>query len=226
MILGNNILDFKLPYASLLSKSELENLFSKSNLVNYKNKEYIFKQNTRTSHITLIKSGLVKVFQENRNDKYQIIYLATEGSFIGLTSIFGDELYHNSASSLGKSEIWNIDLSVFKNLMLTNGKFATKILEMVCKESLFINQRLLGQISKQLPGRIADVLLYFAEDIFKTDTFEVPLTRKELAELSGTTKESFIRTLTEFKNDKIIDINGSTITIKSMEIIKTLHNLG
>ena len=189
-------------------------------------KSIFLNKTQETSHITLIKSGLVKVFQENRNDKYQIIYLATEGSFIGLTSIFGDELYHNSASSLGKSEIWNIDLSVFKNLMLTNGKFATKILEMVCKESLFINQRLLGQISKQLPGRIADVLLYFAEDIFKTDTFEVPLTRKELAELSGTTKESFIRTLTEFKNDKIIDINGSTITIKSMEIIKTLHNLG
>jgi CRP-like cAMP-binding protein len=168
----------------------------------------------------------VKIFQENRNDRYQIIYLAKEDSFIGLTSIFGDEFYHNSASSVGKSEIWNMDLTVFRNLMLTNGKFATKMLEMLCKETLFINQRLLGQISKQLPGRIADVLLYFSEVIYGSPEFEVPLTRKELAELSGTTKESFIRTLTEFKNDKIIEINGSNIKIKSMEIIRTLHNLG
>lgn len=226
MILGKNINDFALPFESLLTKEELEHLFSKSNLVTYKNKEYIFKQNTRTSHITLIKSGLVKIFQENRNDRYQIIYLAKGNNFIGLTSIFGDEFFHSSASSIGKSEIWDIDLTVFRNLMLTNGKFATKMLEMLSKETLFINQRLLGQISKQLPGRIADVLLYFAEDIYKSNTFEVPLTRKELAELSGTTKESFIRTLTEFKNDKIIDIKGSTIIIKSMEIIRTLHNLG
>ncbi|MGC9342824.1 MAG: helix-turn-helix domain-containing protein [Bacteroidales bacterium] len=54
----------------------------------------------------------------------------------------------------------------------------------------------------------------------------LPFTRKELAEFSGTTKESFIRTLTEFKNDKIIEIDGASISIKSMDIIRTLSNLG
>ena len=50
--------------------------------------------------------------------------------------------------------------------------------------------------------------------------------RRELAELAGTTKESFIRTLTEFKNDKIIYLDGSRVEILSMDIVKTLSELG
>jgi len=68
--------------------------------------------------------------------------------------------------------------------------------------------------------------LYFSENIYQSETFLFPLTRRELAEFAGTTKESFIRTLTEFKNDKIIDLDGSKVTIRSMKIIKTLSELG
>jgi CRP-like cAMP-binding protein len=91
---------------------------------------------------------------------------------------------------------------------------------------LFIFERLISQSHKQLPGRIADVLLYFSEDIYKSNTFNFPFTRKELAELAGTTKESFIRTLTEFKNDKIINIEGSQVEIVSLENVKMLSKLG
>ena len=93
-------------------------------------------------------------------------------------------------------------------------------------DGLFIFNRLMSQSHKQLPGRIADVILYFSETIYNNHIFSFPLTRRELAELSGTTKESFIRTLTEFKNDRIIELNGSDVEIKSMKIIKTLSELG
>jgi CRP-like cAMP-binding protein len=107
-----------------------------------------------------------------------------------------------------------------------NGQYGLKIINLLSLDGLYIFNKLMGQTHKQLPGRIADVLLYFAEDVFKTQKFYLPFTRRELAELAGTTKESLIRTLTEFKNDKIIDLEGSTIEIKSLKIIKTLSELG
>ncbi|NJO90439.1 MAG: winged helix-turn-helix domain-containing protein, partial [Chloroflexia bacterium] len=67
---------------------------------------------------------------------------------------------------------------------------------------------------------------YFADKIFHSNIYTLPLTRRELAELAGTTKESFIRTLTEFKNDKIIELDGSAVEIKSLKIIRTLSELG
>jgi CRP-like cAMP-binding protein len=56
--------------------------------------------------------------------------------------------------------------------------------------------------------------------------FTFPLTRRELAELAGTTKESFIRTLSEYKNDRIINLDGSRVEIVSMDIVRTLSELG
>jgi CRP-like cAMP-binding protein len=84
----------------------------------------------------------------------------------------------------------------------------------------------MSQSHKQLPGRIADVILYFSGVIYKSEEFDFPFTRRELAELAGTTKESFIRTLAEFKNDKIIDLEGSRVKINSLRIINTLSELG
>jgi CRP-like cAMP-binding protein len=99
-------------------------------------------------------------------------------------------------------------------------------MSIISKDGLFIFDRLMNQTHKQLPGRIAEVLLYFSEEIYGNTIFDFPLTRRELAELAGTTKESFIRTLTEFKNDRIVKLDGSHVEIISMDIVKTLCELG
>ncbi|HYW96173.1 MAG TPA: Crp/Fnr family transcriptional regulator, partial [Bacteroidales bacterium] len=156
-----------------------------------------------------IKTGLVKVFKEARNNKTVILKVETPGRFVGLMSVFGESVHQYSASAIEDSEICDIDISVFKNILMENGRYTLQFINLLSIDGLFIFERLMGQSHKQLPGRIAEVILYFSRDIFKSDSFSFPFTRRELADLAGTTKESFIRTLTEFKNDKIIDIEGS-----------------
>ena len=119
-----------------------------------------------------------------------------------------------------------MQLNQRQNLIIGNGKYAFEIMKLVSRGGLFIFERLMSQSLKQLPGRIADVLLYFSTHIYNNTVFEFPLTRRELAELAGTTKESFIRTLSEFKNDKIINLDGTSVEIVSMDIVKTLSQLG
>jgi CRP-like cAMP-binding protein len=79
---------------------------------------------------------------------------------------------------------------------------------------------------KQVPGRIAEVLLTFSVDIFRNDHFILPLSRQELADLVYSTKESVSRTLTEFKNDRMIDINDRAITLQSIDLLKVLSKVG
>jgi CRP/FNR family transcriptional regulator len=64
-----------------------------------------------------------------------------------------------------------------------------------------------------MPGRIADTLLYLSKEIFNCNTFEIPLTRQDIADMSAMTKESAIRILKELKDDKIIDFTASGFTI-------------
>ncbi len=227
MILSQNIeKETIVPYGNLLTEEEIETFQKNSNIVVYNKREIIFRQNTRTSHIMFIKSGFVKIYKEGRNNKFIILKIATPGEYLGLMSIFGSDMHQYSAAAVETIEISFIDLGIFTKIIKENGEFALKIINNLSTYGIYIFDRLMSQSHKQLPGRIADVILYFSETIFNNHTFEFPFTRRELAELAGTTKESFIRTLAEFKNDKIIQLEGSKVTINSMKIIKTLSNLG
>jgi CRP/FNR family transcriptional regulator, polysaccharide utilization system transcription regulator len=218
--------DFYLPFVNLLTTEQAEMIEKNSNVVNYKSRDVIFLQNTRTSHIMYIKSGFVKIYKEGRNGKVLILKIETPNNFLGLMSVLGNDIHQFSAAAIENTEIFFTDITVFRNLIKDNGIFSLKLMNILSLDGLFLYDRLMSQSHKQLPGRIADVLLYFAEKIYHKTTFNFPLTRRELAELAGTTKESFIRTLTEFKNDKIIELDGSMVEIKSMKIIKTLSELG
>jgi len=218
-------IDF-IPYADYLTVGQVDLLKSNSNFVKFCAKDIIFKQNTRTSHIMFVKSGLIKIYKEGRDKKTIIYKLVTPGHYLGNISVFGEETFRYSASVIDEAEILFIDITSFKQVLEQNGRYATVLLQLLSYDNLYIFDKIVAQNQKQLPGRVADLLLYLAKQIFNSDEFELSLSRTELAELAGTTKESLIRTLTEFKNDKIIDIDGKKIKINSINIISKLSKLG
>lgn len=215
-----------IPFEEMLDAKEIEQIKSQSNVVNYHKHDVIFKQDTRTSHVMYILSGLIKIYRESRNNKTKIIKLGIPGEFLGLNSVFGEETFSYSAAAVEHTTVYIIDREVFESLVRNNGAYSHEILKTITSENLKIFKRLISQSQKQLPGRIADIIVYFAEKIYDSNHFSFPLTRMELAELAGTTKESLIRTLTEFKHDKIIELEGKHVNIKSYDIIKTLSRLG
>ncbi|MFP4023216.1 MAG: Crp/Fnr family transcriptional regulator [Thiohalospira sp.] len=223
---NKNLFDILFPDKNIITNEDIELIKANSEIVQYNKKDVIFKQNTLTSHIMFIKSGLIKIFKEGKNNKFIILKIATPGNYLGLISIYGETTFQYSASAIEKSEILFININIFNDLLKKNGTYATFLIKNLSKENLFVVDRLISQYHKQLPGKIADLILYFSEKIYHSDKFELPLTRNELAEFAGTTKESLIRTLTEFKNDKIIDLDGKFVKIKSMDIIKTLSRIG
>lgn len=214
------------PKGDILSDQEINLIKLNGKSIQFKKKDVIFRQDTLTSHVMFVESGLIKIFKEGRNDRSIILKIATPGYFLGLISIFGNNTFQYSATAIEDSTVFFIDFNTFNSILENNGKYSMYLLKEICKDSLGIFDRTISQYQKQLPGKIADIILYFAESIYNSYTFEFPLTRNELAELAGTTKESFIRTLTEFKNDKIIELDGKYVKIKSIEIVKTLSKIG
>jgi CRP-like cAMP-binding protein len=215
-----------IPFREYLTDEEIGLIKANSNVVEHLDRELIIHQNTRTSHILYLKSGLVKIYREGKHRRSFMLKIATPGEFLGIMSVYGSNLNQYSAASLNKTEVVYIDVAIFDRVIRQNHALAFQLLKMLSRDGLYIFDRWLAQSHKQLPGRIADVILYFAEVIYKSEEFVFPLTRRELAELAGTTKESFIRTLGEFRNDKIIGLDGSKVKINSMKIVKTLSELG
>ena len=119
----------------------------------------------------------------------------------------------------------NIDLTEIRNIAMHNGKFTLNVLEKINKASDRIILEFLEVKQKRLNGRIAYILLYFSKMVYKNNTFDLPVSRKEIAEYIGMTIENVIRTLSEFRKDHIIKIYGSSIEIVDMERLEKISEL-
>jgi CRP-like cAMP-binding protein len=196
------------------------------NEVKYKKKEVLLKQGAPITHILLLEEGIVKICKENANGKTNILEIVKQNDFIGIQSALSSQLYEFSAIVLSPVTVRFIPVEVFFQVLCSNADFNSYILFEMSVRSLGIINRLVHINNKQLPGRVADLLIYFYRLNNEHESFDLLLSRSELAQFAGTTKESMIRTLMEFKNDRIIDLDGNQVTINSMEIIQTLSRLG
>lgn len=193
-----------------------------SHVVTLDRNEPIFKQGKPTSYAMFIRSGLVKIFSEFESKKYLILKITGPGKYIGLISVFCDRLYQYSATALEKSEIVYLSLPTLHEIISQNGKFSMHMINLISNEGLYLINRIHGFSQKQVPGRIAEVLLFFSREVYKKDNFTLPISRTELAEIVSSTKESVSRALTEFKNDRMIEIVDKSVKLKSIELLEIL----
>ncbi|MBI5217819.1 MAG: Crp/Fnr family transcriptional regulator [Bacteroidia bacterium] len=184
---------------SVLNEKQLGLLNNNSREIEIKKGEIILRSGILNSHIIYLKKGYVKEFIVGLNKKIKILQIIKQRSYMGLHSLFGDKINHYSYTALEDLKICYIDINVFKKLVKENGDFAYELLVYVCKDSLNNFYRLINQSQKNTNGRFADVILYLSENICNSQHFELPLTRQELSELIGISRENTARVISKFK---------------------------
>jgi len=192
----------------------------------FKQGEVIIEEGSSIDNFIYLKSGLVKLFKPGGDEKGQIIMIAKPFDFVSLLSVFSDDKYNYSVTALEDSVTCNIKLDDIKNMIHTNGDFALSIMKKMSSVSDMIILESLTLRKKNIHGRVAYILLFFADQIYETDYFELPLNRREIAEFIGKTTENVIRTLSEFRKDGIIKIFGKSIEIIDKEKLKQVSDFG
>lgn len=209
-----------------LSSNEMSDMCYSKGEKNFKKGEVIIEEGNNIESFIYLKTGLVKLYKRSETLKDQIISIAKPYDFISLLSVFSNTNYNFSVSALEDSTICVVDLHLIKELIRKNGNFALDILEKMNVASDSIIKSYLERNRKNLRGRIAYILLYFSNDVYKKDKFEIPVSRKEIAELIEMTTENVIRVMSEFRKDKIIQINGKEVTILNKEMLQKICNAG
>ncbi len=211
---------------SKLIPSELEFINQKKIQVQYRKDENICKQGAFASYVLYIASGLVKLFVENTNNKFTNIKVLQTGDFIGLASIYGENIYNYSVIALAETDVCLIDKNGIRKLLETNADFASEMIKRYCyRENYFFN--IIKSISyKQMPGRLADALINLSAEKFNNESVFKYITRKDIADFACISKESTIRLLTEFKNEGIIEVDGKNIDILKPDKLKEISRFG
>lgn len=198
----------------LLTKDQRTIIEDSMVTVEYEKGEVIAKQGSFASHIVFLCEGLLKVYYESKKEKL-ILKIVGPGSLVGLTSLSAEkQVFNYTASAYVDSVAKLVPINVFTEMIEKNGTFASRIISILSENTNQINGRFFCLTHRQSFGKLADILLCLAGNIFKTQEFELLLTRKELAELAGMSTESVIRILKKFQDDGLIEIKGKTFLLK------------
>ena len=158
--------------------------------------------------------------------KDQIISFSKPFDFVSLLSIFSSDSYMYSVTAVENTIVCILDLNVVKRHAQQNAMFTMDLMTHISEATDKIILENLEIKRKHLKGRVAHVLLYFAKHIYNRDEFELPVSRREIAEYIGMSTENVIRTLSEFRKDKIIKIFGKAIEIIDKSGLKQISDLG
>lgn len=213
------------PYISVaeakLDGCQLKQLSENHIVVGFKKGDSIIKQGTYSTNIIFLRKGLVKIHITGPYSE-QIVKLAKPPTYLGLPTTFGAKVNQYSITALEDCEVCFIDITVFRNLLKESEHFSFEIIQALCRYEIESFRRCANRTQKLTRGNLADVLLDFANNIFQSDVFTVPISQTEIGNLIDTSRESVSRMLSEFEKDGIIRMTGKQMEIinkKSLELI-------
>ena len=210
----------------LLDLAESEMVENQSRLLTYRKGESLIKQGAFASSIYYIESGLVKVYLEG-GSKNLILNITPPRNLLGLQAVFeGNNTYPYSVSCYAETTVRTVDIAIFKQLIRQNAAFANRIINNLNESTAQIYGRFYSLTRKQLHGRLADILLCLANRIFKSESFDLPLSRNDLGELTSMSTESVIRLISEFRDDGLIEMNGKSIRLTDIPRLQRISELG
>jgi CRP/FNR family transcriptional regulator len=209
-----------------LTRDELQMINDHKQEFFHEKGEVICTEGHEINNFLYLRKGLVKLLTTEKNEKEHIISIGKPLDFIGLLSIFSGHVHKYTITAIEDSVVCFVDLNLIKKLITQNGGFALDFMEKISKVSDDVISTRLNINTKQLRGRIAYLLLFFADHIYGNSEFNLPVSRKEIAQLIDMSTENVIRILSEFRKDGIINIEGKNIRIKAPDKLKRIYELG
>jgi CRP-like cAMP-binding protein/CheY-like chemotaxis protein len=212
--------------ASAKGIEELKKLSQERETKTYKKKEFIYEEGSYPKGIYFVNKGKIKTFKTHELGKEFITGLYKEGDFFGYLALMEDSKYTDSAEALDESEICFIPKEDFFALIFKNAEVSKKFMKMLSGNLSEKEEQLVKLAYNSVRKRVAEALVTLHNRYKKEaeKNFSMNISREDLANLAGTATESTIRTLSDFKDEKLIDIKGGSIALLEYDKLTRLRN--
>lgn len=210
-----------------LKPEEIDILNFQKEFRRFKRGEILYREGSRISGFYCINSGIIKVFKTGFDGKEQIIRFAKPGDIIAYRSVLSNEVACTSAKVIEDCSVCFLPSEILISLVKSNPDFAYDLLKLACHELGEANSFITDIAQKTVRERLAEILLLLLHDfgIDSNNYLQISLTREELANIVGTATESVIRLLSEFKTDKLVELEGRKIKILNSKGLEKISNV-
>jgi len=216
---------FNVKAASVLSDEHFKQLSANHLELALSKGDAIIKQGMYSTNVVFLRKGLVKIHITGPYHE-QIVRLVKAPTYLGLPTTFGDKINQYSVTAISDVEVCYIDINIFRRILTENREFSEEIITELSQHELELYHRCANRTQKQIRGNMADVLIEFADKIFQTHKFILPVSQTELANLVDTSRESVNRVMNEFDRDRLIRIKGRSIEVLNMDSLKLISKNG
>ncbi len=192
----------------------------------YKKGETILRQGIPATHLVFLHRGIVKFSYETANGRKVILTVVGSPTILGGANLFFNEKNLFSLVALEECEVCLVDNSVLMNIMTREGNFLMTLMKhssATFQASIF---NFINLAHKQVAGRISDILLYLSDNVYKSRSFVLSLTRRELSEFAACSAENVIHTLSMLNREKVLQVSGKEIEILDYEKLAELSKHG
>lgn len=202
-----------------LKQNNLDKINNQKTLLSFKKGEVLFREGDIPKGVYCISSGVIKLNHHDADGKEILLRVHKRGEVIGYRALFAEEAYHATAVAHENTEVCFIPVDVLKGIMSTEPSLSLSFLKQMSKELHGAEDRMSAVISKPVSSRVAEALLYF-----KGELPDSKWTRRDIAEWTGTTPETVMRTLAQFESEGLIRQEGRRVYIENHnELLKIAH---
>ena len=203
----------------------LESLTKDRNINKYKKKQIIYSEGNHPNRLYCVLKGKVRAYKTNDDGKELVTDLFCPGDFIGYIALLEGAPYKDTTKAMEETELAIIPAEEFYELLNNNKEVTQKFIRLLAKNISEKEEQLLGIAFNSLRKKVAVAILTMQQKYQQSNEpdFNINISRESLAAIAGTAKESLIRTLSDFRNEKMIEINkDGSIAITNQ---KKLENL-
>ena len=185
-----------------------------------KKKDLIFREGEHPRWLYFVESGKAKVFKTSDDGRELIVKVAQTGDFLGFLALFKEDAYPESAAALEDCSIKLVPKQDFAALVFGNRDVNARFIKMLASHIAEREQQLIELAYNSVRKRVATAISHLCDQSGPV----IHLLREDLAALAGTAKETLIRTLTDFKNEGLVDIKDGIVTVLAVEKLRVLPN--
>lgn len=192
----------------------------------YKRHDYIWFQGSPSNFIAVIKEGYVKIIKHSDNGKDTLVELLGAGDIIGAVALLEGRPYPATACALCDLKVLILSREQFLEMIASTPAIAVQALIAIGARLRYAHEMMRQLAVEIVECRIANLFLMLASRTESSDSntvvLKLRLTRKDVAEMVGTTLETATRILSRWEKNKLLIRDSSSIIIPDLSILERI----
>ncbi|KAF2508662.1 Crp/Fnr family transcriptional regulator [Flavobacterium zhairuonense] len=195
----------------------------------YRKSEAIFTEGTLAAGIFFVQTGKIKKYKADNFGREQIIYIYNSGEFFGYSAVLGEEPYGDTTVAIEPSIISFIEKEDFLRILSQSDVFSRLLLKCLSHEFI-VMANLLAVLSQRTVRERVALCLVILDNKYRIAANEnekvyITLSRRDLANMAGTANETLARVLHDFKEEKLIWMEGRRIRLVNTQLLMHAVNI-